>query len=148
MHLLSIVISMSSRTERKSGQSRRHKPTLEFLEERALLSGAPANQSWGTHDSMAISLLSTSNRPGTNITMPLTRNHPSNSTIVHGAGSSDGHQANPQKHLSLSATQRGHARGELVHICLHHAVAQTVQSSIGIPKSCFSESRVASRSRA
>jgi hypothetical protein len=123
MHLLSQVISISSRTERKSGQSRRQKPTLEFLEERALLSGGPATQNWVTHDSMAITLLSTASRPRTSITMSLTKNHPSNSTIVHSADASDGHQANPHKHLSDSATQPRHANGELVHICLHRAVA-------------------------
>jgi len=123
MHSIYYVISLSGRTERKSGQSRRQKPTLEYLEERALLSSGRATQNWWTHDSMAITLLSTSNRPETSITMPLTKNHPSNSTIVHGADSPGDHQANLQKQLSLGATQPGRARGELVHICLHRAVA-------------------------
>src|SRR5262245_27533489 len=119
MHLLPQLI----RTERRCDQRRRRKPTLECLEARALLSGAPGAEYCGAHGSMAIASVRATNRHETSITMPLTKHHRAISTFANRANGPNVHQANPLAHSPEDATQPRHATGELAHICLHRAVA-------------------------
>src|SRR5262249_49779521 len=116
MHLLSKLIPVSSRIERRCGHAARRKPTLEFLEARALLSGAPGTEYCLAHGSMAIASVKATIRHETSITMPLTKRHRSISTLANRANGPNLHLANPHAHSPEDATQPRHGRGELAHI--------------------------------
>src|SRR5437899_10668208 len=98
MTVRSLITLTLRRTVGKSGKSRCRKPALEFMEERVLLSVTPATPNLGANNSIAIVLLSKSNRTETGVSMPLTKHQPSDSTTVRAAHSSYGHRANLEKH--------------------------------------------------
>jgi hypothetical protein len=110
------------RAERKTGRLRSPTPTMEFLESRALLSGAATTQIWGAHQSKAAPSILTPHRAETNTSLAM--NDPAHSMFADDGGSSNCHKTDSNDHYLHHVAPREHARRHLTHTLLRHAVAK------------------------